>query len=138
MALQAVRLFKSGLYALLALVPGMGAPQPRPQWSRTSCSEQSRSMGTFTRLLVSWQAMRLDERGLWAFLAPMQASGAPLPRAQLVQRCVSDPALLRFVADAAQAAGGHAAPGRAILPFFAVLACEVLAALPQARSSSNA
>ncbi len=78
--------------------------------------------------------MHLAPRGLWAWLAPMQASGAPLPREQLAQRCAGDPALLRFVADAAAAAGGRAAPARApLLPFFAVLACETLAALPQAR-----
>jgi hypothetical protein len=88
-----------------------------------SCAQRARA-----------QAMHLAPRGLWAWLAPMQASGAPLPREQLAQRCAGDPALLRFVADAAQAAGGHAAPARApLLPFFAVLACEVLAALPQAR-----
>lgn len=83
------------------------------------------------------QAMRLDARGLWAFLAPMQASGAPVPRAQLVLRCAGDPALLRFVAAAAAAAGGaggSAPPRSPMVPFFAVLACEVLAALPQARS----
>ena len=83
------------------------------------------------------QAMRLDARGLWAFLAPMQATGAPVPRAQLVQRCARDPALLRFVAAAAAAGGaggGHAPLRSPVVPFFAVLACEVLAALPRARS----
>lgn len=84
----------------------------------------------------SAQALHLDPRGLWAFLAPMQASGAPLPRAALVRRAAGDAALLRFVAGAAATAGGGAAPGRAMLPFFAVLVCEVLAALPQARPSS--
>ncbi len=41
----------------------------------------------FVRLV---QIMPLDPRGTWAFLAPMQKSGAPLPRATLVRRCLND------------------------------------------------
>jgi hypothetical protein len=40
----------------------------------------------FVRLV---QIMPLDDT-IWQFLAPMQRSGAPLPRATLVQRCISD------------------------------------------------
>lgn len=40
----------------------------------------------FVRLV---QIMPL-ERSTWAFLVPMQRSGAPLPRATLVQRCLND------------------------------------------------
>lgn len=40
----------------------------------------------FVRLV---QIMPLDHT-IWRFLAPMQRSGAPLPRATLVQRCTSD------------------------------------------------
>lgn len=40
----------------------------------------------FVRLV---QIMPL-QRTIWQFLAPMQRSGAPLPRATLVQRCIND------------------------------------------------
>ena len=40
----------------------------------------------FVRLV---QIMPL-EHSIWQFLTPMQRSGAPLPRATLVQRCIGD------------------------------------------------
>lgn len=40
----------------------------------------------FVRLV---QIMPLDKT-IWAFLRPMQKSGAPLPRPVLVQRCLND------------------------------------------------
>lgn len=44
----------------------------------------------FVRLV---QVLRLEGNGaarLWEFLAPMQQSGASMPREVLVQRCVND------------------------------------------------
>lgn len=41
----------------------------------------------FVRLV---QALRLQPRSLWAFLEPMQGSGAPAPRETLVLRCLTD------------------------------------------------
>lgn len=58
----------------------------------------------FVRLV---QALRLEPRSRWAFLEPMQASGAPAPREALVLRCITD----RVRGFAGQAAGGVAAAG---------------------------
>ena len=46
----------------------------------------------FVRLV---QILRLDPRGRFAFLEPMQQSGAPAPREALVLRCVTDRVRLR-------------------------------------------
>ena len=84
----------------------------------------------FVRLV---QSARLA--GAWAFLAPMQRSGAPLPRGTLVQRCCTDAALLERACRGAQqqaaVAGGNASA--AWMSFYAVLLCEVLAAQPRVR-----
>lgn len=45
------------------------------------------STNEFVRLV---QVMRLEGSRLWGFLAPMQQSGAAMPREVLVQRCVND------------------------------------------------
>jgi len=36
------------------------------------------------------QILRLEPRSCWAFLEPMQHSGAPVPREVLVLRCITD------------------------------------------------
>jgi U3 small nucleolar RNA-associated protein 10 len=41
----------------------------------------------FVRLV---QILRLEPRSRWAFLEPMQQSGAPVPRESLVLRCITD------------------------------------------------
>jgi len=41
----------------------------------------------FVRLV---QILRLETRSCFAFLEPMQRSGAPLPRETLVLRCLTD------------------------------------------------
>ncbi|GBF96147.1 hypothetical protein Rsub_08895 [Raphidocelis subcapitata] len=68
---------------------------------------------------------------IWEWLSPIQTSGAALPRASLVQRCVRDQAVLRFVCKAAEALGSGPHPSRTFLSFFAVTVCELLAAAPQ-------
>lgn len=75
----------------------------------------------FVRLV---QTMTLS--GTWTFLAPMQQSGAVLPRASLVQRCCTDAALLDFVCKAAQQSTSPA-----WMSFFGVLVSEVVTALPK-------
>lgn len=89
-----------------------------------SCALPYHSTLQFVRLV---QTMRLG--GLWTFLAPMQQSGAPLPRTTLVQRCCTDAALLQFVCQAAQQAASPA-----WLSFYGVVVCEVIAAVPKVRS----
>lgn len=37
------------------------------------------------------------ERSMWHFLAPIQRTGAPLPRDVLVMRCMRDMAILEFI-----------------------------------------
>lgn len=68
----------------------------------------------------------------WEWLAPIQDSGAALPRPSLVQRCLRDAAVLRFLVRCAELEplGGGARPSRAFLSFYAVVACELLAAAP--------
>lgn len=66
----------------------------------------------------------------FAFLGPMQKNGVALPRELLVQRCLADRSLLRFVCDAAQQLGGPRVAARAVMPFFAALLCEIIAATP--------
>ncbi|KAL4421861.1 hypothetical protein ABPG77_001343 [Micractinium sp. CCAP 211/92] len=80
----------------------------------------------FVRLV---QILRLPPRGRFAFLEPMQASGAPAPRDVIVLRCVTDRSLLRFVCDMAQRQADPRLAGRVALPFYAVLVCEYLAKL---------
>ncbi|KAL4423978.1 hypothetical protein ABPG75_001279 [Micractinium tetrahymenae] len=77
----------------------------------------------FVRLV---QVLRLPPRGRFAFLEPMQASGAPAPRDVVVLRCVTDRSLLRFVCDMAQRQADPRLAGRVALPFYAVLVCEYL------------
>ena len=71
---------------------------------------------------------------LWAFMAGARTSGSPVSRSVLVAQCVSDTALLRFIADAAAAAAAAAADGlvdpRPAVTLFAVTAAETIAAAP--------
>ncbi|GAB4814939.1 hypothetical protein N2152v2_001985 [Parachlorella kessleri] len=83
----------------------------------------------FVRLV---QVLRLGTGGssrLWDFLAPMQQSGASMPREVLVQRCIHDRALLRFVCDMAQQLASPRQAGRVAMSFYAVVLCEFLAAV---------
>lgn len=77
----------------------------------------------FVRLV---QILKLEPRSRWAFLAPMQQSGAPAPREALVLRCITDRSLLRFVCELAQRQADTRVAGRVALPFYAVLVCELL------------
>ena len=70
------------------------------------------------------------ENTLFAFLEPMQKSGVALPRGILVQRCLTDKSLLRYICDTAQQLGGPRVAARAVMPFFAALLCEIIAAMP--------
>ena len=81
------------------------------------------SANEFVRLV---QVLRLEST-VFEFLAPMQRSGASLPRPALVQRCLTDRALLRFVCDAARDLAAPRAGSRAAMPFYAATLCEVLA-----------
>ena len=79
----------------------------------------------FVRLV---QTARLA--GPWEFLAPMQASGAPLPRASLAQRCLVDASLLERVCQGAQAAAAAPVTSAATwMSFYATLVCEVIGQL---------
>lgn len=83
----------------------------------------------FVRLV---QTLRLDNNNaiLFKFIAPMQKSRVALPRELLVQRCLTDRSLLRFVCDAGQELGSARVAARAAMPFLAALLCEVVAAAP--------
>lgn len=83
----------------------------------------------FVRLV---QAMRLE--GAWAFMAPMQRSGAPMPRSLLAQRCITDAALLEAVCRAAQQASESATGCTVWMSFYSVLVSEVLTKLPKVRT----
>ena len=76
----------------------------------------------FVRLV---QTFRLDNNNspLFAFLTPMQKSRVALPRQILVQRCLTDRSLLRFVCDAGQELGSARVAARAAMPYFAALLC---------------
>lgn len=71
--------------------------------------------------------MSLDNAKGWAWLARMQSSGASLSRDVLVQRCVNDRSVLRFLCDGAKRLGSKKAPSRTYLSFYAVALCEVVA-----------
>ncbi|GFR47970.1 hypothetical protein Agub_g9794, partial [Astrephomene gubernaculifera] len=86
----------------------------------------------FVRLV---QVLALGAPGsLWGWLSKMQTSGAALPRHLLTQRCANDRQLLLFICKAAGYFGGAASSSRpssrTFLSFYAVLLCEVLAAMP--------
>ena len=85
----------------------------------------------FVRLV---QAVRLE--GTWAFMAPMQRSGAPMPRDLLAQRCVTDAALLEAVCRAAQRAAESPTGCTVWMSFYSVLVSEVLTKLPKVRACS--
>jgi hypothetical protein len=78
----------------------------------------------FVRLV---QALRL-ERTPFEFLAPMQASGAALPRSALVRRALVDRALLRFLLEAAGELAAPRVAARGAMPFYAALLVEALSA----------
>lgn len=79
------------------------------------------------------QLCSLAPNGLWAWLAPVQRGGAALLRTVLVQRCVNDRAVFELVCRAAAACRTPRTLSRVQLGFFAVLSCEVLAAMRKVR-----
>ena len=64
------------------------------------------------------QILRLDPRSKWAFLEPMQSSGAPAPREALVLRCTTD--RVRWAAGGRGGAGGSQLPRVGRLPAWAL------------------
>ncbi len=91
-----------------------------------ACALPYHSTLHFVRLV---QAMRLE--GTWAFMAPMQRSGAPMPRSMLAQRCMADAALLEAVCRAAQQAAASPTGCTMWMSFYSVLVSEVLAKQPK-------
>ena len=91
-----------------------------------ACALPYHSTLHFVRLV---QAMRLE--GAWAFMAPMQRSGAPMPRSMLAQRCMADAALLEAVCRAAQQAAESPTGCAMWMSFYSVLVSEVLTKLPK-------
>ena len=86
-----------------------------------ACALPYHSTLHFVRLV---QAMRLD--GAWSFMAPMQRSGAPMPRSLLAQRCITDAALLEAVCRAGQQAAESVTGCTVWMSFYSVLVSEVL------------
>lgn len=91
-----------------------------------ACTLPYHSTLHFVRLV---QAMRLE--GAWSFMAPMQRSGAPMPRSLLAQRCISDAALLEAVCRAGQQAAESVTGCTVWMSFYSVLVSEVLNRLPK-------
>lgn len=81
----------------------------------------------FVRLV---QTLELERGGIFAFLSPMQETGVAMPRTLLVQRCLTDRGLLRFILDMGQEMGNARISSRVVMPFYGALLCEVLAASP--------
>ena len=94
-----------------------------------ACALPYHSTLHFVRLV---QAMRLE--GTWSFMAPMQRSGAPMPRSMLAQRCMTDAALLESVCRAAQQAAASPTGCNMWMSFYSVLVSEVLTKLPKVPS----
>lgn len=94
-----------------------------------ACALPYHSTLHFVRLV---QAMRLE--GPWSFTAPMQRSGAPMPRSMLAQRCMTDAALLESVCQAAQQAAASPTGCNMWMSFYSVLVSEVLTKLPKVPS----
>ncbi|KAK9825496.1 hypothetical protein WJX74_001182 [Apatococcus lobatus] len=92
-----------------------------------ACALPYHSTNEFVRLI---QIMQIGG-SQWAFLQPMQQSGAALPRGILVQRCRTDKAILQFICNLASqlAESGRRSPVQ--LSFYAVTVCEVLAFGPE-------
>ena len=70
------------------------------------------------------QVLRLEPRSKWAFLQPMQASGAPAPREVIVLRCITDRVRVAGWLPAYTEARSRRRPGaravialRGVLPF---------------------
>jgi hypothetical protein len=82
------------------------------------------STNEFVRLV---QTARL-EGTTWSWLAKMQESGAALPRDILVKRCTTDAAVLAFICECAKQQGSARQLSRTWLSFYAVVACELVAA----------
>ena len=59
------------------------------------------------------QTLALDSAPGWAWLKKLQSSGAALPRAVLVQRCINDGAIMAFMCDGAKVLDEQAPPGAA-------------------------
>ncbi|KAK9866983.1 hypothetical protein WJX84_002095 [Apatococcus fuscideae] len=72
----------------------------------------------------------------WAFLQPMQQSGAALPRGILVQRCHSDKAVLAFICSLASQLSESGRRSPVQLSFYAVTVCEVLAFGPEVHADT--
>lgn len=62
----------------------------------------------------------------FAFLTPMQSSGAALPRPTLLARCKVDKSLLTFIMDMARDSAMSRLPTGVLMPFYAALVCEML------------
>ena len=82
------------------------------------------------------QICDLSTTRLWQWLTPMQQSGAALPRATLVQRCVNDRALFDRICQAALHAGNPSQLSRSMVGLYAVVACQVLAGRPKVDEGS--
>lgn len=86
------------------------------------CALPYHATNEFVRLV---QLLRLTNTK-WHWLSNMQESGASMPRSILVQRCVKDQAVLRFICESAQAFGNHNSVSKTFLSFYAVTLCEVI------------
>ncbi|KAK9810295.1 hypothetical protein WJX72_008160 [[Myrmecia] bisecta] len=95
--------------------------------SLMACALPYHATHQFVRLV---QILHIDN-SIWAFLAPMKASGAPMPRHVLVQRSLNDKALLQFIGAAAKGAANKATGSKTVLAFYAVVVCEVIALAPR-------
>jgi len=80
----------------------------------------------FVRLV---QILRLDGTP-FQFLSPMQKSGVALPRTVLIQRCLTDRALLRFICEMSKELGSPRVASRTAMSFYAVVLCETITAMP--------
>jgi U3 small nucleolar RNA-associated protein 10 len=91
------------------------------------CALPYHGTNEFVRLA---QTMVLANAPGWAWLSRMQQSGAALPREVLVQRCVTDNAVFRFLCAGAKKLGQRKTCSHTYLSFYAVAMCEIVAATP--------
>lgn len=89
-----------------------------------ACALPYHATNEFVRLV---QTMHIGH-GAWSFLRKMQETGASMPRDALVKRCLADKATLAFVCDTAKRMSAPHVSNRTYLSFYAVLACELVAA----------
>eukprot|EP00798_Chlamydomonas_sp_ICE-L_P013555 gene13555-19426_t len=100
-----------------------------------ACALPYHSTNEFVRLV---QCLALSRSSGFNWLEPIQKSGAALPRDILVQRCINDQAVLKFICSTAQTYGSHRGgsflqmlSGRTFLSFYAVTVCEMLSAVKE-------